>query len=313
MGVCVMAPDGLVDLHAHGGVGATFGADPVAAQQIVAHHRAQGVAAVVASLVTASGPDLHAAVGALAALVAEGALGGIHLEGPFLSPVRHGAHDLRLLQLPDPGLVDLLAGAAAQGGAPNALVHWTFAPELPGSEALVRRLVNHGIRPAIGHTDADAATVQATIGAITDGLGQPALVTHLGNGMPPFHHRRGGPFAAALAGAARGDAIVEVIADGTHLDDDEVVRMIFETVPAERIALVFDAISATGLGDGEWTIGTMPVTVRAGVATITGTSTIAGSTSTLADIVRRCIDVIALDPTSVRTAATTTPRSVLSP
>ena len=135
------------------------------------------------------------------------------------------------------GLVDV-------AGAPGVLRQMTFAPERPGAQVLVDALVAHDITPAIGHTDADAATVTATIGHVVERSGRPALVTHLFNGMPPMHHRAGGPVAAALTSAARGEALVELIADGVHVHA-EVVRMVFETVGPQAIVLVSDAMSAT--------------------------------------------------------------------
>ena len=295
----------LVDLHCHGALGHEFGHDADGSAAAVAHHRASGVGSVVASLVSARPDTLVGQVATLAPLVARGELAGIHLEGPFLSEERRGAHDPSVLTDPDLALVESLVTTCAEAGAPNALVQWTFAPERAGSGQLVAALARHGILPAVGHTDATADVVTASLAAIADACGRPPLVTHLFNGMPPFHHRSGGPVAAALAAAARGDCVVELIADGVHVAA-EVVRMVFETVGPEHVALVSDAMAATGLGDGAYEIGTLEVEVSGGVARLadggSGRGSIAGSTSTLAGCVRWAVEVAGIPEADALTA-----------
>ena len=300
----------LLDLHCHGALGAEFGASEEGSRRAAAYHREQGVA-VVASLVSASRARLAEQVATLAPLVADGTLLGIHLEGPCLAPARSGAHDPGALIDPDPSLVDLLAEAAAAAGAPGAIVHWTFAPERAGAADFIAALVRHGIRPAIGHTDGDAATVGAAIDLITDASGAPALITHLFNGMPPMHHRAGGPVAAALAAAARGEAIVEIIADGVHVAP-EMVAMVFDLIGAERIALISDAMTATGLGDGSYRLGSLDVDVNDGVARLLGGGSIAGSTSTLAQCTAWAREVAGVPAEEVEHAAKATPAVVLT-
>ncbi|MBM6401183.1 N-acetylglucosamine-6-phosphate deacetylase [Phycicoccus sonneratiae] len=301
---------GLVDIHCHGAAGAELGDTADGSRAAVAHHAAAGTHRLVASLVSAPADDLVSRVATLAPLVADGTLAGIHLEGPFLSHGRRGAHDPAALALPDPALVERLAEAAALAGAPDALRHMTFAPELPGADPLVRTLVELGIRPSVGHTEADAATTARTLAEVAELQGAPALVTHLFNGMPPLHHRAGGPVAAALAAAARGEALLELITDGVHVAP-EVVRMVFDTVGPQSVVLVSDAMAATGLGDGRYRLGGLEVEVTAGTARTTDTGSIAGSTSTLADCVRWCIEVAGIPEADVLTAATTTPLRAL--
>ena len=306
---------GLVDLHSHGALGHEFGQDAQGSSAAAAHHHSAGVTNLVASLVSGRPDTLISQVATLAPLVASGELAGIHLEGPFLSEERRGAHDPSVLTDPDLALVESLVSTCTEAGVPHALVQWTFAPERRGSGELVKALARHGILPAVGHTDASAHVVSTMLAQIADTCGRPPLVTHLFNGMPPFHHRAGGPVAAALASAARGECIVELITDGVHVAPD-VVRMVFDTVGPERIALVSDAMAATGLGDGAYTIGTLEVEVANGVARLSdggsGRGSIAGSTSTLADCVRWAVEVAGLPEADVLTAATTTPASILA-
>ncbi len=301
---------GLVDIHCHGALGHELGTSEAGSRAAVAHHLDAGAGTVVASLVSGSSERLLAQVGVLAGLAADGIIAGIHLEGPFLAEARRGAHDPSVLRDPDDALVESLVERCADAGLARGILQWTFAPERTGSGEFVKALVRQGIRPAVGHTDADADTVSRALAAIAEAQGAPSLVTHLFNGMPPFHHRAGGPVSAALAAAARGEAFVELITDGVHVSPD-VVRMVFETVGPDAVVLVSDAMAATGLGDGDYTIGTLDVEVSDGVARLAGGGSIAGSTSTLADCVRWCVDVAGLPEADAVTAATTTPRRAL--
>lgn len=306
-----MSPAPLVDLHCHGALGHEFGADADGSRTAAGHLAASGVAHVVASLVSASAVRMRHHAVTLAGLVADGTLAGIHLEGPFLSPARRGAHDPAALRDPDPGWVEEVVTAVGEAGAAYGIRQVTFAPELPGADRLVNALVRHRIIPAIGHTNADARTVARAIDAIVTARGGPALVTHLFNGMPTFHHRDGGPVAAALAAAARGDVVVELIADGVHLAP-EVVRMVFDLIGPERIALVSDATPATGLGDGDHLLGGRSVRVTAGVARIAeADAVIAGSTATLADCVTWAIERAGVARGDALVAASRTPARVL--
>lgn len=301
----------LVDLHCHGALGAEFGVDTDGTRIAAAHHRARGTGRVVASLVSAAPDELARQVGVLAPLVADGTLAGIHLEGPFLADGRRGAHDPRCLSLPDPDLVRRLVDVAATSGAPGAIVQWTLAPELPGAMRLIDTLAECGIRPAFGHTDCTAAEFTIAVRHTCSVVGASALATHLFNGMPPLHHRSGGPVAAALTLAGRGELVVELLADGVHLAP-EVVRMVFELVGPQAIALVSDAMSATGLGDGDYSLGGRPVAVREGVARLRDGGVIAGSVATLADCVAWAIEVAGVAAGDALHAATATPGGVLA-
>lgn len=295
---------GFVDIHCHGGAGHEFGGPH--SRDAAAHHRQSGAAHLLASLVSASPSVLAQQVAVLAPLVADGTISGIHLEGPFISSSHCGAHDPSALLDPDPAVVELLVAVAEAAGAPGAVRQMTFAPELPGAADLIRTLVDLGVRPAVGHTAADSTLVARTLTSIAEAQDAPALVTHLFNAMPQMHHRAGGPVSAALAAAARGDALLELIADGVHVAPD-VVRMLFETVGPDAVALVSDAMAATGLGDGRYALGALEVVVEAGTARTSATGAIAGSTSTLADCVHWAVEVAGVDAADVRTSATTTP------
>jgi N-acetylglucosamine-6-phosphate deacetylase len=277
---------GLIDIHCHGGGGHSF-ATFTAAEALAAaeYHARAGTTRVVASLVTAAPADLLRQVRTLAPLVGDGHLLGIHLEGPFLSPARRGAHSAELLRDPDPALVrDLLE---AGGGAIKIV---TLAPERTGANAVAHLLRAAGVVVAFGHTDADfAAMASALAGA--DGSG---LVTHLGNAMPPLHHRAAGPIAAALVAASRDEASVELICDGVHVDAG-FTRLVFAAAAPGRVVLVTDAMAAAGMPDGDYQLGPLRVRVAGGVARLapddggSGGGTIAGGTSNLLQVVATAV------------------------
>jgi N-acetylglucosamine-6-phosphate deacetylase len=248
---------GLLDIHCHGGGGhtfSTFSADEALAA--AAYHASRGTTGVVASLVTAAPDDLLRQVRALAPLVADGRLLGIHLEGPFLSPARPGAHSPGLLRDPDPALAEDLLEA---GGGAIKIV--TLAPERTGAAAVAALLRAAGVVVAFGHSDADYAEFDAALAA-ADGA---ALVTHLGNAMPPLHHRAAGPIAAALAAAARDEASVELISDRVHVDAG-FTCLVFAAAAPGRVVLVTDAMAAAGMPDGTYQLGPLRVRVADGVA-----------------------------------------------
>lgn len=303
---------GLVDVHCHGAAGRSFPEGTVAAARAVArHHLEHGTTSVLASLVTAPAPDLISAVDALAGMCASGELAGIHLEGPFLSTVRCGAQDPAWLREPDLSLTAELLGA---GRGHVATV--TYAPELPRAAALVDALVAAGVVPSVGHTDADAATTSAFLRRAGSGLGGRAVsVTHLFNGMRPLHHRDPGPVAACLAAAARGEAMVELIADGVHLAD-QTTAAVFDLVGPGAVLLVTDAMAAAGMADGRYELGPARVVVVGGVARLAGAEppeagSLAGGTARLVDVVRRCVTHAGVDLVAAVTAASATPARLL--
>ena len=299
---------GLVDIHCHGGGGGEFGPDAAGAARAADHHHRNGSTSVVGSLVSAPAATLLAGVASLAPLAARGDLAGIHLEGPFLSSVRCGAQDPDALVDVDLALVEAVAAAAT-----GAFAHLTFAPERPGAGALVDALAAAGAVGSVGHTDADFATTAAALAAVgsTATRGGRPLVTHLFNGMPPLHHRSPGPVAASLAAAGRSEAVVELIADGVHLDGGT-VRMVLDTVGPGQVALVSDAMAAAGLAEGDYTLGGRAVTVRGREARLAGGGSIAGGVSTLLEQVRWCVRDLGIDLHDAVTAASRTPATALA-
>jgi N-acetylglucosamine-6-phosphate deacetylase len=279
---------GFVEMHAHGGGGASYtDGDAGDILRAALFHRRHGTTTTLASLLTASPGDLLTAVSALADATRAGTVAGIHLEGPWLSPARCGAHDRRQLRNPETAEIDALLAA---GGAAIRMV--TLAPELPGSNEAIARFVDAGVVVAVGHTD---ASYEQTLQAIELGA---TVGTHLFNAMRPLHHREPGPALALLEDPR---VTIELIADGVHLHP-AVVRAVIEAAGADRVALVTDAIAAAGLGDGEFRLGTQQIDVVEHVARVRGTSTIAGSTATM-DQLFRAAATIGPDPDAALAAA----------
>lgn len=295
LGGCWLVP-GFVDVHCHGGGGASFtAADPDQARRAVAAHRAHGTTTSMASLVSAHPRDLAAQVRVLADLVHEGLLAGVHLEGPFLSEQRCGAHDPALLRCPDTRTVqDLLeAGRGAIGMV-------TLAPELPGALDAVRLLADSGVIAAVGHTDATHDDVLAAVRA------GATVATHLFNGMRPLHHREPGPIGELLADER---ITVELICDLVHLHPS-VVRLTADAAGPDRIALVTDAISAAAAPDGRYFLGELPVTASDGQARLDDGS-LAGSTLTMDEAVRNMVLQCGATISDAVTAASTVPARLL--
>ncbi|WP_199423448.1 N-acetylglucosamine-6-phosphate deacetylase [Actinotalea solisilvae] len=306
---------GLVDLHCHGGGGASFpdAADAAGARAAVEEHARNGTTSLVASLVTAAPETLLARTAVLAELADAGELAGIHLEGPFLSAARCGAQDPALMQAGSAALVRDVAEVAR-----GHLATMTVAPEVEGvlgPDGAVAALAAAGAVPSIGHTDATAelvdealAAARAALGASGARSGRPT-VTHLFNGMRPLHHRDPGPVAACLAAAAEGAAVLELVADDVHLAP-ATVRSVFRIADRRSVVLVTDAMAAAGMPDGEYRLGSMSVRVAGGVARLTEGGAIAGGTARLVDVVRATVAAGVPLVDAVRAAATT-PAEVL--
>jgi N-acetylglucosamine-6-phosphate deacetylase len=279
---------GFVDVHCHGGGGATFDSgDPEQAARAAAFHARHGTTTLVASLVSATPDDLDRQAAVLADLVDDGLIAGIHLEGPFLSPQRRGAHDPGLLRSPDPATVERLLGVGR-----GQLRMMTIAPELEGGLAAMSQVAAAGVVAAIGHTD---ATYDVACAAIEAGA---RVATHLFNGMRPLHHREPGPILALVDAP---EVICELIMDGVHLHPS-LVRHVAESTTA---ALVTDAMAAAGMNDGGYSLGGLEVSVSDGVARLADGGSIAGSTLTTEAAFRRAVHDAGLSlPAAVRLAAT---------
>lgn len=287
----VLVP-GLVDAHCHGGGGASFpdDTDRESIERAAHTHLSGGTVYLVASLVSMADP--LPAITALAEACDDGILMGIHLEGPYVSPHKAGAQNPAVIREPD--MDELRSWLEAGRGWIKTM---TIAPETPGAVDAARMLLEHGAKPSWGHTNTDSATTARVIeetDAIAEELGvaRPAqTATHLFNAMPSLHHREPGPIRELVAGAARGSVAVELVGDGVHVHPKlvgDVLAMLNgdDSGEAPGALLVTDAMAGAGMPDGDYRLGSLDVTITGGVATLTGTSTIAGGTARLGDEIR---------------------------
>ncbi|WP_420034855.1 N-acetylglucosamine-6-phosphate deacetylase [Streptomyces sp. cg28] len=288
---------GFVDMHNHGGGGASFTSGTVDEILKGIHtHRQHGTTTIVPSFVTGDMDFLVQRAGLLSELAEQGEIAGIHFEGPFISPCRKGAHDETLLRDPDPADVRKLIDAA-RGRAKMV----TLATELPGGIDSVRLLAEHGVIAAIGHTD---ATYEQTVEAIDAGA---TVATHLFNAMPQLGHRAPGPIAALLEDER---ITVELINDGTHLHP-AALELAFHHKGSEKVAFITDAMDAAGFGDGRYMLGPMEVEVKDSVARLVEGGSIAGSTLTLDRAFKRAVTVDGLPVEDVVRAISANPARLL--
>jgi N-acetylglucosamine-6-phosphate deacetylase len=289
---------GFVDTHCHGGGGADYATtDPEQARRARRFHRSHGTTTSLASLVTTDIDLLCAQLETLVPLVEEGELAGVHLEGPFLSPVKAGAHDPARLRVPQPETLDRLLTV---GGSALAMI--TIAPELPGALAAIRRLSRAGVTVAIGHTDADERQVGEALNA------GATVATHLFNAMRPVHHRNPGPVPKLLTDAR---CQVELICDGVHVHPDA-IRLVLAAAGTGRTALITDAMVATGMPDGNYSLGDRRVRVVDGRARLVDEDgelgSIAGSTITMANAFAFVVGLGVPIPDAAQLAASTPAR-----
>ena len=269
---------GFVDVHTHGGGGHDV-MDGAAGMDGTARHLLRhGVTSFLPTGVTSPIPDLVRYAKAFREW--RRAIGpdvseplGFNLEGPFLSPLRKGAHEPTLLRdpadVPFEDLEPLLDG----------LKLMTVAPEIPGGLELIGWLRERGVATAMGHS---AATLEQALAGYAAG---GSSTTHLFNAMTGVDHRSPG-----LAVAALGDdsAYVELIADGIHVHP-ALWPLITRTKPADRLILVSDAISLAGTDISRATIGGLDVEVVDQRVTLVGTTTLAGSVIALDTAVRNVV------------------------
>lgn len=306
----------LMDHHVHGGMGVDAATStPDAVARWLRSQRAAGVGLTLASLPALGPGALAEALDRLRAPWQRGLLAGVHLEGPYLSPARAGAHAPEVLCPP--------ASAAGRriraviDAAPAGLIRTlTLAPELPGAVELAADLARAGTVVCLGHTDTGGAAVGAALDAVEAARSASAptpVVTHLFNAMRPFHHRDPGPLPALLAAARQGRARVELIADGVHVADEVLAGLLADPGLAPRVMLVSDAVAATGAPPGtRHRLGAVRVRSAADAPRLDtgGSPALAGGAVGLPEAVGRLL-AAGLPPDAVLRAAVHVPRSSL--
>ncbi|WP_226001827.1 N-acetylglucosamine-6-phosphate deacetylase [Paenibacillus sp. BJ-4] len=262
---------GFIDIHVHGGNGEDFmDSDPRVLNAITSFHGSQGTTAMLATTMTAPKERIDRVLSEVHAYMKHpmpyAQLEGVHLEGPFISPNWPGAQNPEHIVSPN-----LAWMAEWEQRYPGLVRQLTLAPEREGALELIAWLRSHGITAALGHTDATYEEVEKAAAA---GLNH---AVHTFNAMTPLHHRKPGAAGAVLADP-RIEA--EVIADGIHVHP-AAISLLAKLKQNHNLILITDAMSATGLEDGHYTLGDLPVIVQDGVARLEDGVTLAGSTLTM--------------------------------
>ena len=296
-GNCYAIP-GLIDVHLHGCVGREFSdADAAGIDAMTEYQASQGVTAICPTTLTDSEEALAKACGEIARVSSErgAAIVGVNLEGPFVSPHKLGAQNPAFVQVPDASLFRRLQKAAR--GLVKLLA---IAPELPGAMQVIAEVADEVVC-SIAHTTADYALA-------TEAFERGARhVTHLYNAMPPFAHREPGVVGAAFD---QPGCRVELICDDVHIHPS-VVRATFKMFGDERIVMISDSMMATGLADGEYRLGRLPVRVRGKKATLIEGGNIAGSVTNLMKCLQTAVGVMGIPlHSAVKCAAVNPARAI---
>ena len=306
-----LAP-GLVDIHCHGAVGRdAMEAMPEAFDKILNYHASCGTTALVLTTVAASLPEMLAVLGCAQGYrsvmgMDSSRLAGIHLEGPYFSPHRMGAHRAEMLRHPSPEETSGLLNYA------TLIRRMTLAPELPGALDLIRELRRNGITVSAGHSD---ATEDEALAGFNTGISQ---VTHLHNAMSSLRKTAPNPRRGLAEVALETPGIVcELIADGMHVAP-ELLREAWLVKGWREIVLVSDATAGAGLEEGEeFGLGGLSCRVQGGAAweeTRVGEeaeSKLAGSTATLFDGIRTMVESVGVPLEEAVAMATLVPAKTL--
>ena len=296
----VLAP-GFIDIHIHGGAGHdVMEAEPSALAAIETAMARTGVTSYLATTVTAPEERLLCALEHLGKAVSKNHGGrdravplGIHLEGPFISHSKRGVHPPENLAQPSPQLFDKFWQAS--GGNIKMM---TIAPEVPGAIETIRHARTLGIHSSLGHSD---ATYEQAMHGISAGA---THATHTFNAMRAFDHREPGILGAVLTDAITAD----IIADGIHVAP-ATLNLFLAAKGSERAILITDAISATGMPEGRYKLGTFDVDVKDGRCEYQGK--LAGSVLTLDRAVRNVMTFASWPLANVVRMATLNPAKLL--
>ena len=294
----LMAIPGLIDVHFHGCMGQDMcNGTEEAIRTLATYEASQGVLAICPATMTYPEDKLNTIADAAASWVAAGSgahpgcadLVGINMEGPFISPNKVGAQNPDYVQAPDAAM---FRRVQERSGGLFKLV--TLAPEVPGALDFVDELADE-VAISVGHT---CATYDEAAEAFSRGARE---VTHLWNAQPPLHHRD----PAVIGAAADYDHVcVELICDGIHIHP-AAIRATFKLF-AGRVVMIADSMEATGLADGEYSLGGQKVIVSGHLATLES-GTIAGSATNLFDCLRFAVSKARIPLSEALIACTQTP------
>lgn len=279
---------GFIDMHTHGAGGADFMDGTVEAYLTAARmHAVHGTTLLYPTTLTSTNESLFASFETYRKAQeqnTDGAkFGGMHLEGPYFSPIYAGAQDPRYLRNPRPEeYMEILDRCPA-------LARWSFAPELEGAEEFAAELKKRGIVASIGHTN---ATFHECDAAYRSGA---SLMTHFYSCMSTVSRRNAYRYAGVIEyGYIQDGMDLEIIADGIHVPQD-LLHLLLKIKGIERICLVTDSMRAAGMPEGPSILGGLAdgqdVIVEDGVAKLMDRSAFAGSVATADRLVRTMVEI----------------------
>ena len=286
-GGCYAIP-GLIDLHFHGCKGYDFcDGTSEAIAKIAEYEASVGVTAICPATMTLPVNELEEILAVAAKYKKENASGGqgaadlvgVNMEGPFISEAKKGAQDERNIISCDAGICQRFLNAS------EGLVKFVgIAPERNEKAQEFIRQMKDEVHISLAHTNADYDTAMAAFEAGAD------HAVHLYNAMPAFTHRKPG-VVGAVSDSAHVNA--EMICDGVHIHPS-VVRATFKMLGADRIVLLSDSMRATGMPDGQYTLGGLDVNVAGGKATLVSSGALAGSATNLMECMKTVVKVMGI-------------------
>ncbi|XP_076041959.1 N-acetylglucosamine-6-phosphate deacetylase [Oratosquilla oratoria] len=297
---------GFIDVQINGGFGYDFSSDTKEIEKVVKVVAkgllSTGVTSFCPTIVTSPTNVYHEVLPKIRPTPggADGAgVLGVHVEGPFISPDKIGAHPLQCIRTFTNGYKTV---QEVFGDLSNVCMI-TLAPELPNASEVIKELSKMNIIVSIGHSTANLVDGEV---AVNSGA---SFITHLFNAMLPFHHRDPGLVGLLTSKFINHKVFYGIIADGIHTHP-AALRIAHRTDPS-GLVLVTDAISAMGLGEGKHYIGQLALEVVGRQAKIVGTNTLAGSIATMDDCVRRFIKAAGVSLVEGIEAATLHPAQAL--
>lgn len=289
---------GFIELQINGGFGMDFTENPDTIWPVAERLPIYGVTSFLPTVITSPMETFARAIGVMQAGAPAGFRGarplGLHIEGPFLSLGKKGAHNPQYIRPPD---LDLIAGWSRD----NGVLLVTLAPEQPGALDLVRALVARGVVVSAGHS---TATYEQALQSFAEGI---TYGTHLFNGQPPLHHREPGLAAALLTEPG---VIFGLIVDGIHIHP-AMVKLVWQAKGPDGITLVTDAMAALGMAPGTYRLGDYDVVVDETSAWLADRSSLAGSVLTHDAALRNLMDFTGCSLEQALLTLTRTPARVL--
>lgn len=294
---------GLIDLHFHGCMGDDFcDGSKEALGRIAEYEASVGVTAIAPATMTLPADELIHVLKTANEYKKETCdpkkadLVGINMEGPFISPVKKGAQDARNILPCDTALFNRFFEAS--GGLVKFI---GVAPEESENALDFIRQVKDRVSVSLAHTNADYDTAMSACRAGVD------HAVHLYNAMPAFSHRAPGVVGAVFDSR---QVMAEIICDGIHIHP-ATVRATFQMMGADRMILISDSMRATGMPDGQYTLGGLDVKVVGKLATLVSDGAIAGSVTNLMDCLRTVVNEMEIPLTTAIACATINPAKSL--